>query len=249
MLSAKLVPIIRRVITNPQILKMKCPEMEKSLQSQGNMVNNNNSHEALFENLLKENGFNPIAIKKKNDYLKCLPAEGYYYIHQPNGSQAPPDFVILYINDNIVKESYKIDCKYSKSESIMLNDGWFHSDTLYVMTWTANKNVKGLIAFGDIFTTEQDYNEWQAFRLHSAEMNSRPREGRNYSGYSRNAGQYSLKHDFTDTNIQTYMNETINRLQPRKKFIFKKPTTPVAVLEPPQSPAEPHSPLEQSALS
>ena len=48
MLSAKLVPIIRRVITNPQILKMKCPEMEKSLQSQGNMVNNNNSHEALF---------------------------------------------------------------------------------------------------------------------------------------------------------------------------------------------------------
>jgi hypothetical protein len=32
------------------------------------------------------------------------------------------------LHDKIIKESYKVDCKHSTSQTLMLNDGWFEDD-------------------------------------------------------------------------------------------------------------------------
>jgi len=256
MLSAKFAPIIRRIIATPQILKLKCPEMEKRLQGQGkadsegtgNKVTN---HEAAFATVLEEFGFTWLPKNKKNDHLRDLPTEGFYYIYQANGSQAAVDFEVFRVADRQIKESYKIDCKHSNNEIAMLNDGWFDKDTLYVMTWTAKKVVKGLVAFGSTFTTKEDDKMYKETRRIIADLNSQPKKGANFSRYFRCANQFHLK-TFTDDFIQSCTEATFDIMGPApppKKFQFKRSTSPVVAPTPPQSPAAPHSPPGQSAPS
>jgi hypothetical protein len=191
--------------------------MIKRLQSQGkadsegtgNKVTN---HEAAFGSVLEEFGFVWIPKNKKHDHLKVLPKEGYYYIYQANGAQAAIDFVVMYIKDSIICESYKIDCKQSSSEKLMLNDGWFEADVLYVFTWTSNKEVKFFIGNGTLFTTEEERQFMREIRAKKDELNSGKKIIGKLNVYWRCANQYSIK-GFTDNFIKNAVAQTIASLQ------------------------------------
>lgn len=207
MLATKFVQVIKHLRDEPLALKKSCPEMMKRLQSQGradaegtgNKVTN---HEAAFATVLEAFGFVWIPKAKKNDHLKVLPKEGYYYIYQVNGAQAAIDFEIMYIKDNIIIESYKIDCKHSTSEKLMLNDGWFDDDVYYLLTWTSKKTVKCFIGTGSMFTTEEERQFMREIRQKKDELNSGKKFVGNLNVYWRCANQYSMK-GFKATVAQT----------------------------------------------
>lgn len=217
MLSKKIIPIINYLKNAPLTLKKKMPDMIKRLQSQGNQEaegtgNKVTNHEAAFGSVLEEFGFNWIPKNKKNDHLKNLPKEGYYYIYQANGAQASIDFVVMFINNGIIQESYKIDCKYSTSEKIMLNDGWFEADVLYLITWTSKKEVKFLIGNGTLFTTEEENQFMREIRKKKTELNLGTKNIGNLNVYWRCANKYNIK-GFTDDFIKHCINKTISSLQ------------------------------------
>lgn len=217
MLSRKFVPIINHLRNNPLLLKKKCPDTIVRLQSQGNPEaegtgNKVTNHEAAFANKLEEYGFTFISKNKKNDHLNNLPNEGYYYIYQVNGAQASIDFEVMYINDGIIKESYKIDCKHSTSDKIMLNDGWFEEDVLYLMTWTSKKEVKFFIGNGTLFTTKEEQEFMREIRKKKADLNLGTKYIGNLNVYWRCANSYNLR-KFTDEFINNSINKTISSLE------------------------------------
>ena len=217
MLSKKFVPIIKHLTNNPLLLKKKCPDMIKLLQSQGNPEaegtgNKVTNHEAAFATKLEEYGFTLLPKNKKNEHLLNLPTEGYYYIYQANGAQASIDFEVMYINDKIIKESYKVDCKHSTSQTLMLNDGWFEDDVLYVITWTSKKEVKFFIGNGSLLTTEEERKCMKEIRQKRAELNSVKMNTGKLIVRWRCANQYSMK-EFTDKIINECNNKTISSLE------------------------------------
>jgi hypothetical protein len=242
MLAAKFSPVIKSIMANPLILKSVYPEVIKRLQTQGNADsqgtgNKVTPHEAAFAVLLETSGFTWIPKNKKNDHLKDLPVTGFYYIYQANGSQAAVDFEVFSVEASTITESYKIDCKQSNSETIMLNDGWFDKDTLYVMTWTSKKVIKNMVAFGDTFITKEDDEMYKDTRRIIAELNSKPKKGINFLRYFRCANQFGMK-SFNDTFVQSCVAKSIERFTA---------ATPVAVPPPPPSQEAQHSPPGQSA--
>jgi len=207
MLTTKFSQVVKHLGDDPFALKKPCPEMIKRLQSQGNAEaegtgNKVTNHEAAFATVLEAFGFVWIPKAKKNDHLKALPQEGYYYIYQANGAQAAIDFVIMYIKDSIIVQSYKIDCKHSTTEKLMLNDGWFDDDVYYLITWTSKKLVKCFIGTGSMFTTEEERQFMREIRQKKAELNSGKKFVGNLNVYWRCANQYSMK-DFKATVAQT----------------------------------------------
>jgi hypothetical protein len=207
MLATKFIPLIKYLERTPLALKKTCPKMMKRLQSQGNIEveglgNKVTNHEAAFATVLEEFGFVWIPKNKKNDHLKVLPKEGYYYIYQENGTQAAIDFKIMYIKDSDICESYKIDCKHSTCEKIKLNDGWFEADVLYVITWTSKKIVQFFIGYGSLFTTEEENEFRRMIRLKQKELNSGLKKVGNLNVVWRCANEYSLK-GFNATVAQT----------------------------------------------
>ena len=207
MLSTKFIQVIKHLRDEPLALKKACPEMIKRLQSQGKtdsegLGNKVTNHEAAFATVLETFGFVWIPKAKKNDHLKALPKEGYYYIYQVNGAQAAIDFEIMYIKDNTICESYKIDCKHSTNEKLMLNDGWFESDVYYLFTWTSKKTVKCFIGTGNLFTSEEERQFMREIREKKHTLNSGKKFVGNLNVYWRCANQYNMK-DFKATVEQT----------------------------------------------
>jgi hypothetical protein len=244
MLAAKFIPVIKTIMATPLVLKGLYPEVIQRLQTQGNADSQGTGnkvmpHEAAFAVLLESSGFTWIPKKKKNDHLKDLPKSGFYYIYQANGSQAAVDFEVFSVEAGAITESYKIDCKQSTSETIMLNDGWFHSDTLYVMTWASKKVVKNMVAFGNTFITKDDDELYKDTRRIIADLNAKPKKGINFLRYFRCANQFSMK-AIDSTFVQWCVLKSIQRL---------KAATPAAEPPPPPSQEAPHSPPEQPAPS
>jgi hypothetical protein len=213
MLATKFVQVIKHLRDEPLALKKSCPEMMKRLQSQGKtesegLGNKVTNHEAAFATVLEAFGFVWIPKAKKNDHLMNLPKEGYYYIYQVNGAQAAIDFEIMYIKDNIIVQSYKIDCKHSTCEKLKLNDGWFEADILYVITWTSKKIVQFFIGYGSLFTTEEENEFRRMIRLKQKELNSGVKKVGNLKVIWRCANEYSLK------GFKTTVEQTLASLQP-----------------------------------
>jgi hypothetical protein len=213
MLATKFIPIIKHLVKEPDVLKKKCPEVMSRLQSQGKAEsegtgNKVTNHEAAFASVLEEFGFTWIPKKKKNDHLKALPNEGYYYIYQVNGTQASIDFEIMYILDSHIQSSFKIDCKNSTTPKLMLNDGWFENDILYLFTWECKKEVKFFIGIST-FTTEEENMRVREIRKIKDELNSGVKNVGDLNVYFRFANQYSLK-KFTDDFIKAGITKTID---------------------------------------
>lgn len=87
--------------------------------------NNFNSkiHEESVEKIIIESGFKHKLDKNDID-------EKFYYINQPNGSQRPPDFIVV---DN--DESIELECKSKKTGyKPMWNSSYPNSTNLYIFT-------------------------------------------------------------------------------------------------------------------
>jgi len=127
--------IFKQIHANPSLLKQSVPEISAKLQSQakentqgtGNKVT---EQEASFASILESN---KIQFQPKNAPLPTVP--GSYYLYQLNGSQKSIDFRVFTTDGKTMLSKVDLDLKHTGSDVFFLNDGWFHKDVVYIVTW------------------------------------------------------------------------------------------------------------------
>jgi hypothetical protein len=132
-------------------------KLDASVKSNGQgTANKACPHEASIALVWESNGFS-LAPRK------VVPADdGYYYWYQPNGSQQKPDFVLFWVLEGVKQSEVIFDAKQGSKDTILLNDGWFHEDYIYIVSFTSAlkrgtaRSQLCLIALGQDIGTEQD---------------------------------------------------------------------------------------------
>lgn len=120
-------------------LKLKLLLRNLKLVKYSNNTFNSKIHEESIEKIIIGSGFKHRLNIDKNE--KC------YYINQPNGSQRPPDFIVV---DN--NESIELECKSKKTGyKPMWNSSYPNSTNLYI--FTNQKDNKTLIIPGNKIIT------------------------------------------------------------------------------------------------
>lgn len=120
-------------------LKIKSLLINLKQLKYSNNTFNSKIHEESVEKIIIESGF-----KHKNNTN-----EKFYYINQPNGSQRPPDFIVV---DNTTNESVELECKSKKTGyKPMWNSSYPNRTNLYI--FTTQKDNRTLIIPGNKITT------------------------------------------------------------------------------------------------
>ena len=122
---------------NPALLRREAAglsDIKKQLYSQGNSNsqgtgNQVTDQETCFAATLEECGF-----KYSSDVIPPA-AAGLYYIYQVNGTQRSIDFQAYDWVDGMKRGIINFDLKHTKTEIFFLNDGWFHENIVYVVSW------------------------------------------------------------------------------------------------------------------
>jgi hypothetical protein len=122
---------------NPALLRRDAgtiSSIKKQLHSQGDSNSQGTGNqimdqETCFAAALEEGGF-------KYSSVAIPPVEaGLYYIYQLNGTQRSIDFQAYDWVDGAKRSSLNFDLKHTKTNTFFLNDGWFHENIVYVVSW------------------------------------------------------------------------------------------------------------------
>lgn len=134
-LSSKLTAVFQSIRSNPSVLRQSLPFIKTKLHSQGNALsqgtgNQPTDQEVSFASVLENEGF------QFHPNKVPLPAvKGLYYLYQVNGSQQSIDFQVFEMEEHGQGRAVNLDLKHTTSDVFFLNDGWFHSDVVYIVTW------------------------------------------------------------------------------------------------------------------
>jgi hypothetical protein len=125
---------LHSIKTNPMLLRAEPIEIKKKLYTQGDIAsqgtgNQVTNQEASFAEVLESHGFAYSSPK--------VPAveNGLYYIYQVNGTQQSIDFQAFELRDGDKKYFVNFDLKHTKNDVFFLNDGWFHENIVYIVSW------------------------------------------------------------------------------------------------------------------
>ena len=198
--------LLNEINTDSSCLKKNDAKMKAILQSQGNIDSQGTGNqvtpqETSFALLLEKYEFKFISKPKKNDHISYIESndvkDGIYYIYQFNGSQASIDFAVFLIIDKMIIEQFNFDLKHTKSNIFYLNDGWFHKDIIYIVTWCSKNVVKTFIGLGQNIPTKEENDEMNELLKFKKEKNSGKKKVGSLNIYIRFANRYSCD-SFTD---------------------------------------------------
>ena len=167
--------IFRAVAADPSLLKKSPAATVALLQSQGKegtqgTGNKVTDQEGSFADVATAHGF--IFLPKGVSTV----ADGLYYLYQLKGSQKEGDFGLREVSGGRVTKEVVIDLKHSLSKGIMLNDGWFQPDVVYVISWNAGTpkkpSLKTYIALGQDIPSEEEQKFMTELREFKAAKNS-----------------------------------------------------------------------------
>lgn len=213
--------VLNEIISDPSSLKKDDSKMNSFLQSQGNVSaqgtgNQVTSQEGSFALLLEKYNFIFIPKPKKNDHISYIESnnikDGFYYVYQFNGTQASIDFAIFLVINKMIIEQFEFDLKHTSTDIFYLNDGWFHKDIIYIVTWSSKNIVKSFIGLGQNIPTEVENNFMNELLKFKKGKNSETKKIGALYTYTRFANRYSCKHfteDYTNDNfnkVKTFIN-------------------------------------------
>lgn len=189
----KLLSILENIMINPVSLLQNipsgalCDKLNSSTCSKKGQgrANGHTTQEASFAFILENNGFQYLTKKTK-------PAtDGMYYVYQPNGTQRSPDFTILYYQDGTLNVICDIDMKQSNTEKIVLNDGWFIKNTIYILSYKSHGQDNIVIGLGQDIPSVKEQEKWEQILKIKKELNSGDKQVDSLNVYFRFANHYS----------------------------------------------------------
>ena len=241
--QAATLAVFQEILNTPQILEDHVPEKKKFLWGQGNtesqgIGNQPTDQEAAFAVLLERHGFAfaPSGTTPTTD--------GLYYRYQLNGSQQSIDFLLMGLHEGRTEEQ-PVDLKHTNSTHFYLNDGWFETNVVYIVSWKCSiKSVRGLLvpstrrraflALGQhIYTAEENAIMQEVLDIKKS-FNEKYKKTGSLRVYFRFANQYSCSRFTPEFTTERY-NEV-------KEYIQAKQTPPPLLAEeaprsPPVQPA------------
>lgn len=155
--------------SSPDVLRKDPSELidiKKKLHSQGDAASQGSGNQVTDQETCFAAALESFSFKYSSS--KIPPTEdGFYYIYQVNGTQRSIDFQAYeWISSSSTKRKIvNFDLKHTKSDTFFLNDGWFHENVVYVISWMRKiseprkKKVvepATFIAFGENIPTEEE---------------------------------------------------------------------------------------------
>ena len=200
-------------------------EIKKKLYTQGDTAsqgigNQVTDQETCFAATLEECGFKYSSSK--------VPAtdNGFYYIYQVNGTQRSIDFQLYRFVDRKRKgREVNFDLKHTKNDVFFLNDGWFHENVIYVISWmrkTSEARKKKVvepatfISLGQHIPTEEEITLYQELCEIKKKYNTDYKGAGSFHCYLRFANTYKCDR-FTTDYTKECLDNVILLLQPRKR--------------------------------
>lgn len=214
--------LLTRIASSPELLLGNNPELKKKLHSQGNSTsqgtgNQVTDQEASFAALLEESSI---------CYSNNTPTEnGFYYIYQLNGTQRAIDFQVFHLIDGVKKSIFNFDLKHTNKDTFFLNDGWFHNNVIYIISWIRNlseprkKKVtqpSTFIALGQNIPTSNEIALHTQLCQIKKQCNTQYKGVDSFHCYIRFANTYKCQRftpDYSDTSLQA----VLTFLTPRKR--------------------------------
>jgi hypothetical protein len=176
----QLVNVLEGIYKNPSILENK--EINKEINIKLNESCNKDGqgsgnkatpHEINFAQELEKENFQFLHKKflHKKNINQCV--DGFYYVYQINGTQKAPDFSILDIKNSSIISRLDFDLKHSNTSGIVLNDGWFCNDTVYIISYQSEKKYNILVGLGQDIPKEEEHNTMMEIRKIKEELNKK----------------------------------------------------------------------------
>lgn len=215
LLITSLVNVLSEIHNDPSILKKNDAVVKAKLQSQGKKDSQGTGNqvtpqETSFAILLEKYGFTFISKEKKNDHLIYIEAndlnDGLYYIYQVNGSQASIDFAAFHLVKKAIVKQFNFDLKHTTNNIFYLNDGWFHKDIIYIVSWSEKKTLKSFIGLGQNIPSKEDSERMEKLLQIKKTMNTTEnKKVGSLITYIRFANRYSCEKfdtNFTKENFE-----------------------------------------------
>ena len=213
MFSKTIQSFLSQLSKNPALLRRDVAagltDIKKRLYSQGDANsqgtgNQVTDQETCFAATLEECGF------KYSSVIKPPAAAGLYYIYQVNGTQRSIDFQAYDWVDGMKRGIVNFDLKHTKTETFFLNDGWFHENIVYVISWmrktSAPRKKKVVeaatfIALGQEIPTEEEVTLYEELCAIKKKYNTDYKGAGSFHCYLRFANTYKCDRftsEFTD---------------------------------------------------
>jgi hypothetical protein len=213
--------------SNPNILRRDVTtlsEIKKKLHSQGDAASQGSGNqvtdqETCFAATLEEFGFKYSSSK--------MPAtvDGFYYIYQVNGTQRSIDFQAYDWVAGDKRKQVNFDLKHTKTETFFLNDGWFHENIVYIVSWmrkTSEPRKKKVvepatfIALGQNIPTEDEATLYAELCEIKKKYNTDYKGAGSFHCYLRFANTYKCDR-FTPEFTSESLAAVLNLVGPRKR--------------------------------
>ena len=176
------------------------PDLKKKLHSQGNLASKATSNaptdqEVSFADVLETNGFAFLPAGSPEPVT-----DGLYYLYQVNGSQQSLDFQVLEMVAGAKVRHVNLDLKHTTSDVFFLNDGWFHPDVVYVVTWNRKVSaprkrivteMETFIGFGSAIPSAEESKLMAELQAMKAKLNTETKGVGSLITYVRFANRYS----------------------------------------------------------
>jgi hypothetical protein len=225
--SKSIKSFLTHLSTNPNSLRRDIStlsEIKKKLHSQGDSASQGSGNqvtdqETCFATTLEEFGFNYSSPK--------VPAitDGFYYIYQVNGTQRSVDFQAFHFVEGTKRKIVNFDLKHTKTDIFFLNDGWFHENIVYVVSWMRKlseprkKKVvepATFIALGQNIPTEEEANLYNELCEIKKKYNTDYKGLGSFHCYIRFANTYKCDR-FTPEYTAENLASVISLVGPRKR--------------------------------
>ncbi len=148
--------------------------------------------ECYLADLMGQTGFTPAPALEGG---QAVPA-GFYYVYRPNGTQQTPNFLVFQATEGgTITRPLSVELKTANGYAVMLNDGFFQADTLYILVY--NGREEAVVGLGQQLATVAERKAYQARRAAVRALNSQRKRTDNLTLYVRCANTYHCGH-FTD---------------------------------------------------
>jgi hypothetical protein len=198
--TTKLLSVFGRIRAEPALMCRVLPDLKKKLHSQGNLASKATSNaptdqEVSFADVLETNGFAFLPSGSSESV-----SDGLYYLYQVNGSQQSLDFQVLEMVAGAKVRHVNLDLKHTTGDVFFLNDGWFHPDVVYVVTWNRKVSaprkrivteMETFIGFGSAIPSAEESKLMAELQAMKAKLNTETKGVGSLITYVRFANRYS----------------------------------------------------------